>query len=136
MVKVKIENGYYLFKLDDLLKDNDISINKLMRDTNTDFKVLKRLMTGELVRFDIFVVARLCDYFNCDIEERLKSLFYFLYRSKHFTACHISNLYNRVRVWCFYIEKKKQILSLFLSSFYNLILTAKPPIKQMMFVLI
>ena len=69
MVKVKIENGYYLFKLDDLLKDNDISISKLMRDTNTDFKVLKRLMTGELVRFDIFVVARLCDYFNCNIED-------------------------------------------------------------------
>lgn len=69
MVKVKIENGYYLFKLDDLLKDNDISINKLMRDTNTDFKVLKRLMKGELVRFDIFVIARLCDYFNCDIED-------------------------------------------------------------------
>ena len=69
MVKVKIENGYYLFKLDDLLKDNDISINKLMKDTNTDFKVLKRLMTGELVRFDIFVIARLCDYFNCDIED-------------------------------------------------------------------
>lgn len=69
MIKVKIENSYYLFKLDDLLKDTDISINKLMRDTNTDFKVLKRLMTGELVRFDIFVVARLCDYFNCNIED-------------------------------------------------------------------
>lgn len=69
MVKVKIENGYYLFKLDDLLKDNDISINKLMRDTNTDFKVLKRLMTGELIRFDIFVIARLCNYFNCEIED-------------------------------------------------------------------
>ena len=69
MVKIKIENGYYLFKLDDLLKDNDISINKLMRDTNTDFKVLKRLITGELVRFDIFVIARLCDYFNCKIED-------------------------------------------------------------------
>ena len=69
MIKVKIENGYYLFKLDDLLKNNNISINKLMRDTNTDFKVLKRIMTGELVRFDIFVVARLCDYFNCDIED-------------------------------------------------------------------
>ena len=69
MVKVKIENGYYLFKLDDLLKNNNISINKLMRDTNTDFKVLKRLMTGELVRFDIFFVARLCNYFNCEIED-------------------------------------------------------------------
>lgn len=69
MVKVKIENGIYLFKLDDLLKKNNISINKLMRDTNTDFKVLKRIMTGELVRFDIFVVARLCDYFNCEIKD-------------------------------------------------------------------
>lgn len=67
MIKVQIEDGYYLFKLEDILKDRKISINKLMRDTNTDFKVLKRLLTGELVRFDIFVIARLCDYFNCTI---------------------------------------------------------------------
>ena len=69
MVKVNIENGYYLFKLEDILKAKNISINKLMRDTNTDFKVLKRLLTGELVRFDIFVIARLCDYFNCTIND-------------------------------------------------------------------
>ena len=69
MVKVKIEKGYYLFKLDDLLQENNISINQLMRDTNTDFKVLKRIMTGELTRFDIFVVARLCDYFKCEITD-------------------------------------------------------------------
>lgn len=65
MVKVNIENGYYLFKLEDILKDRKISINKLMRDTDTDFKVIKRLITGELVRMDIFVIARLCDYFEC-----------------------------------------------------------------------
>lgn len=69
MVKVKIEDGYYIFKLEDILKDKKISINKLMRDTGTDFKVLKRLLTGELVRFDIFVIARLCDYFNCTITD-------------------------------------------------------------------
>ena len=69
MVKVNIENGYYLFKLEDILKERNISINKVMRDTNTDFKVLKRLLTGELVRFDIFVIARLCDYFNCNISD-------------------------------------------------------------------
>ena len=44
MVKVKIENVYYLFKLGDILNKKEISINKLMRDTNTDFKVLKRLI--------------------------------------------------------------------------------------------
>ena len=56
MVKLELENGYYLFKLDDILKEKNISINRLMRDTNTDFKVLKRMLTGELVRFDIIVL--------------------------------------------------------------------------------
>ena len=68
MVKLNMENGY-LFKLDDILKENNISINKLMRDTNTDFKVLKRLMSGELVRMDIIVVARICDYLNCPMND-------------------------------------------------------------------
>jgi len=69
IIKVNIENGHYLFKLGKLLEDRNISINKLMRDTNTDFKVLKRLITGDLVRIDIFVIARLCDYFNCEITD-------------------------------------------------------------------
>ena len=46
MYKLKIENGCYIFKLDDMLKQKDISINQLMKDTNTDFKVIKRIMTG------------------------------------------------------------------------------------------
>ena len=74
MVKVKIENGEYHFKLDDILKDKNISINKLMRETNTDFKVLKRILTGELVRFDIFVVARLCDYLECEIKDIIENV--------------------------------------------------------------
>ena len=40
-----------------------------MRDTNTDFKVIKKLMTGDLVRIDIIVLARLCDYLNCSITD-------------------------------------------------------------------
>ena len=67
--KVKIENGYYLFKLGSLLENKKISINKLMRDTNTDYKVIKRLMTGDMVRIDIIVLARLCNYLNCAIED-------------------------------------------------------------------
>ena len=67
--KVKIENGYYLFKLGSLLENKKISINKLMRDTNTDYKVIKRLMTGDMVRIDIIVLARLCNYLNCTIED-------------------------------------------------------------------
>ena len=69
MFKVEIESGYYLFKLKSLISNKDIRINKLMKDTNTDYKVLKRLLTGEIVRFDIFVIARLCDYLNCKITD-------------------------------------------------------------------
>lgn len=69
MYKLKIENGYYLFKLEDLLKSKNISINKLMKDTETDFKVVKRIMTGELVIFDIIVLARFCDYLNCSLTD-------------------------------------------------------------------
>lgn len=67
MVKKKVENGYYLFKLDDILKEKNISINKLMRDTDTDFKVIKRIMSGSLVKLDMFVMARLCDYLACSL---------------------------------------------------------------------
>lgn len=69
IIKQKVENGYYLFKLGKILEDKNISINKLMRDTNTDFKVLKRIITGDLVRIDIIVLARLCDYLNCKIND-------------------------------------------------------------------
>ena len=67
--KVKIEKGYYLFKLGSLLEEKNISINKLMKETNTDFKVTKRIMDGEMVRIDITVLARFCDYLKCNIED-------------------------------------------------------------------
>lgn len=69
MNKLKVENGYYIFKLENILKNKNISLNKLMRDTNTDFKVLKRIQTGDLVRIDIFVLARLCNYLQCSMND-------------------------------------------------------------------
>lgn len=65
--KIKFENGYYLFKLEQVLENKHISKNKIMRDTNTDFKVLKRLWSGDIERIDISVLARLCDYLDCEI---------------------------------------------------------------------
>ncbi len=66
---IKMENGIYYFKMGDILKKKKISINKVMRDTNTDFKVIKRLMTGNLVRVDLYVLSRMCDYLECDITD-------------------------------------------------------------------
>ena len=69
MNEVKVEKGYFLFKLENLLADRNISINKLTRDTNTDFKVIKRLMSGDITRIDTNVLARLCDYLECTITD-------------------------------------------------------------------
>ncbi len=70
--KLKIENGYYIFKLKQLLAEKNISINKLMRDTNTDFKVIKRILTGNMVRIDIYVLARLCNYLDCNLSDMIE----------------------------------------------------------------
>lgn len=67
--KIQIENGYYIFKLEKLLSKRKISINKIMRDTNTDYKVIKRLMTGDITKIDTMVLARLCDYLECSITD-------------------------------------------------------------------
>ena len=73
--KIDYKNGYYLFKLEKVLNDKHISKNKIMRDTNTDFKVLQRIIKGESIRIDLDVLARLCDYLDCnqnDIFEYIK----------------------------------------------------------------
>ena len=69
MVKVNIEGGHYLFKLNDILKQRDISKNKLMRETNTDFKVIQRIIKGELTKIDIIVLARICNYLECNMND-------------------------------------------------------------------
>lgn len=69
MVKVDIENGYYYFKLNDILIKKHISKNKLMRETNTDFKVIQRIVTGELTKVDIIVLARICNFLDCKMSD-------------------------------------------------------------------
>ena len=69
MVKVNIEDGYYLFKLNDILRNRNISKNKLMRETNTDFKVIQRIINGELTKLDIIVLARICNFLNCHLSD-------------------------------------------------------------------
>ena len=69
MTKVDIEKGYYNFKLNDILEKRNISKNKLMRETNTDFKVIQRILTGELTKIDIIVLARICDFLNCKLSD-------------------------------------------------------------------
>lgn len=72
MVKVKFADGHYIFKLDDLLNKHEMSINKLLRDTNTDFTVVKRFLEPDkysVVRLDLLVIARFCNYFKCSLDD-------------------------------------------------------------------
>lgn len=72
MKKIKILNGHYIFKLDDMLNKQNISINKLSRDTNTDFTVIKRYLEPDAystVRLDLFVLSRFCNYFKCELSD-------------------------------------------------------------------
>ena len=69
MVKITLEKGYYLFKLDDILEQNNMSINQIARDIETDFRVIKRLITGDLIELDMIILAKLCNYFQCNLTD-------------------------------------------------------------------
>ena len=69
MVKITLEEGYYLFKLDDILSQKNISINQIARDIETDFRVIKRLMIGDLIELDMIILAKLCNYFHCELTD-------------------------------------------------------------------
>ena len=68
-IKVKTENGYYLFKLKAVLKEKGISKNKIMRDTNTKHDTLQGYVNGTLKRVDIDVLDRFCHYLNCELTD-------------------------------------------------------------------
>ena len=40
-----------------------------MRETNTDFKVLQRIIKGDVYKIDVAVYARLCDYLDCNLND-------------------------------------------------------------------
>ena len=69
MNKIKIDNGYYILKLDDVLKNRNISISKITKDLDTDFYAIKRVITGDTSRFDIYVLARICNYLDCELAD-------------------------------------------------------------------
>ena len=54
------------------LNCDNISKNKIMRETETDFKVIQRIAKGTITRIDIYVLARICDYLDCNISDILE----------------------------------------------------------------
>lgn len=67
--KVEWEHGYYLFKLNSLINQKDYTKNALINKTEIDFNSIQRLITGNLTRIDLGVIAKLCNELNCNIED-------------------------------------------------------------------
>lgn len=67
--KVKCENGYYLFKLNSLLEQKNITKNACLVKKEIDFNSMQRLVKGNLTRIDLTIIAKLCNELNCKIED-------------------------------------------------------------------
>ena len=52
-----------------MLKDNNITMNKIIQDLDIEYVVIKRLTTGCLQRIDLSVMSRICDYLNCSMND-------------------------------------------------------------------
>ena len=68
-IEDKIGDSAFYFKLGNLLDKKKISKNKLSQDTETDYKVVTRYISGDLTRLDINILERLCNYLDCDISD-------------------------------------------------------------------
>lgn len=58
--------------LNNVLKDKEVSLFKLSKDTNITYSVLHRYQKGGLQRVDLSVLDRICNTLNCDISDLLE----------------------------------------------------------------
>lgn len=70
--KVKNENGYFIFKLNKMLEEKDVTKNHVIETKHIDFNSIQRLATGNLTRIDLNIIAKLCNEFDCKIEDLIE----------------------------------------------------------------
>ena len=66
---IRIEKGYYILKLDDILKEKHISKTKLTKEINTNFYTIQKILTGQTTRYDVYILANLCNFLNCKLSD-------------------------------------------------------------------
>lgn len=64
-----IEFGQIQLKLDQLMKENNISINKLAFRAEMQRTQLKAYRDNKVARVDLSVLARLCHALDCKLED-------------------------------------------------------------------
>lgn len=66
---VDVEYGHIKLKLADIMKEQNISINKLAFRAEMQRTQLKSYVKGDIQRVDLSVLSRLCHALECDITD-------------------------------------------------------------------
>ena len=61
--------GAIKFKLREMLNKQTISRTRLAKVSGADYRVIKRIYDGDLVKLDLDVIARICYVLECDISD-------------------------------------------------------------------
>ena len=66
---IQCENGYFCFKLESILIKAKKTKYALAKQLNSEYKVINRYAKGNLTRLDVSVLAKICDFCNCKLED-------------------------------------------------------------------
>ena len=69
---IDVNYGYIHLKLDELMKEQNISINKLAFRSEMQRTQLKAYMKNEVQRVDMAVLARLCYALECSLSDLME----------------------------------------------------------------
>lgn len=69
---VDVEYGHIKLKLADIMKEQNISINKLAFRAEMQRTQLKSYVKGDIQRIDLSVLSRLCHALECDITDLIE----------------------------------------------------------------
>lgn len=69
---VDVDYGHIRVKLSDIIKEQNISINKLAFRSETQRTQIKAYLHGDIQRVDLAVLSRLCYALECDITDILE----------------------------------------------------------------
>lgn len=69
---IDVEYGYIHIKLDEIMKEQNISINKLAFRAEMQRTQLKAYIKNEVQRLDISVLARLCYALECSLDDLIE----------------------------------------------------------------
>lgn len=69
---VNVDYGHIHIKLDQIMKEQDISINKLAFRAEMQRTQLKAYIKNDVQRLDISVLSRLCYALECSLEDLIE----------------------------------------------------------------